>query len=142
MAGATIIDWAHRQPRDAPPAILVRLPSSAVAEAGALDLAKRVGTHFHRMAEEQDYTARTFLADTRLGAAVGFGIACLSVVWTLYSSYQVSTTTRTIRDTLSILGRIAAWKPLEMLVHERWPILRRLRPLGRLAIAEVRIVAA
>ena len=143
-AEAAIIDWARRQPKDAPLAILVRLPSSAVAEAGALDLAKRVSAHFHRMAEEQDYTARTFLADARLSAAVGFGIAavCLLVVWTLYSSYQGSMTARAIRDTLSILGWIAAWKPLEMLVHERRPILRRLRLLRRLAVAEVRVVAA
>jgi hypothetical protein len=67
--------------------------------------------------------------------------ACLLVVWTLYSSHQGSITARAIRDTLGVLGWIAAWTPLEMLVHERRPILRRLR-LRRLAMAEVRIVAA
>lgn len=143
-AEAAIIDWARRQPKDAPLAILVRLPASAMAEAGDLDLAERVSAHFGRMAEEQAYTARVFLADARVSAAVGFGIAaaCLLIVWTLYSSYQGSMTARAIRDTLSILGWIAAWKPLEMLVHERRPILRRLRLLRRLAAAEVRIVPA
>jgi hypothetical protein len=96
------------------------------------------------MAEEQAYTTREFLADARVSAAVGFGIAaaCLLTVWTLYSSYQGSMIARAIRDTLSILGWIAAWKPLEMLVHERRPILRRLRLLRRLAAASVRVVPA
>ena len=143
-AEAAIIDWARRQPKAAPLAILVRLPASAMAEAGDLHLAERVSAHFGRMAEEQAYTARVFLADARVSAAVGFGIAAASllIVWTLYSSYQGSITARAIRDTLSILGWIAAWKPLEMLVHERRPILRRLRLLRRLAAASVRVVPA
>lgn len=143
-AEAAIIDWARRQPKDVPLAILVRLPPSAVDEAGRAELAERVSAHFRRMAEEQAYTTREFLADARVSAAVGFSIAaaCLLTVWTLYSSYQGSMTARAIRDTLSILGWIAAWKPLEMLVHERRPILRRLRLLRRLAAASVRVVPA
>jgi hypothetical protein len=143
-AEAAIIDWARRQPKDAPLAILVRLPPSALAEAGQLELAERVSAHFQRMADDQAYTVKVFLADARRSAAIGFGIAaaCLFTVWTLYSSYQGSMTARAIRDTLSILGWIAAWKPLEMLVHERRPILRRLRLLRRLAEASVRVVPA
>lgn len=143
-AEVAIIDWARRQSKDAPLSILVRLPSSAMAEAGRLQLAERVSAHFGRMAEEQAYTAKVFLADARLSAAIGFAVfaACLLAVWTLYSGYQGSTTARAIRDTLSIIGWIAAWKPLEMLVHERRPILRRLHLLRRLAQAPVRVVPA
>ena len=143
-AEAAIIDWARRQPKDVPLAILVRLPASALAEAGEVELAERVSAHFRRMAEEQTYTVRVFLADARRSAAIGFGVfaACLLTVWTLYAGYQGSTTARALRDTLSIIGWIAAWKPLEMLVHERRPILRRLRLLRRLAAASVRVVPA
>jgi hypothetical protein len=143
-AEAAIIDWARRQPKDAPLGILVRLPASAMEEAEKIRLAEAVSARFQRLAEEQEYTAREFLADARRSAAVGFAIfaACLFTIWTLYSGYQGSTTARAIRDTLSILGWIAAWKPLEMLVHERRPILRRLRLLRRLAAAEVRVTPA
>lgn len=143
-AEAAIIDWARRQPKDAPLAITVRLPASAMAEAEKIRLADSVTAHFRRLAEDQAYTARTFLADARLSAAIGFTVfaACLLIIWTLYAGYQGSTTARAIRDTLSIIGWIAAWKPLEMLVHERRPILRRLRLLRRLAQATVRVVPA
>ena len=143
-AEAAIVEWARRQPKDAALAIQVRLPATAMAEAAQLQLAERVVAHFRRMAEDQALTTKEFLADARISAAVGFAIsgACLLTVWTLYSNYQGSTTARAIRDTLSILAWIAAWKPLEMLVHERRPVLRRLRLLRRLAAAEVRVVSA
>ena len=141
-AEAAIIDWARRQPKDEPLGILVRLPPSAMEEAERIRLPEAVTARFQRLAEEQAYTAKEFLADARISAAIGFAIAAASLltVWTLYSSYQGSMTARAIRDTLSILGWIAAWKPLEMLVHERRPILRRLRLLRRLAQARVRVV--
>jgi hypothetical protein len=143
-AEAAMIDWARRQPKDAALEILIRLPPAALTPAAAAQLADRVTAHFRRLAEEQDYTVRTFLADARISAAVGFSVfaACLLIVWTLYSGYQGSTTARALRDTLSILGWIAAWKPLEMLVHERRPLQRRLRLLRRLAAAPVRVTKA
>lgn len=143
-AEAAIVEWARRQPKDAALAIQVRLPPAAMDRAAQLQLAERVQAHFLRMAEDQALTTREFLADARISAAVGFAIsgACLLTVWTLYSGYQGSTTARAIRDTLSILAWIAAWKPLEMLVHERRPVQRRLRLLRRLAAAEVRVVSA
>lgn len=143
-AEAAIIDWARRQPKDAPLGILIRLPASAMEEAERMRLSEAISARFQRLAEEQAYTTKEFLADARISAAIGFSIAAASLltVWTLYSSYQGSTTARAIRDTLSILGWIAAWKPLEMLVHERRPILRRLRLLRRLAQATVRVVPA
>ena len=141
-AEAAIIEWARRQPKDLPLAVVIRLPASAMEEAEEIRLAAAISARFRRLADDQAYTAREFLADARRSAAIGFALSAASLlaVWTLYAGYQGSTTARAIRDTLSILGWIAAWKPLEMLVHERRPILRRLRLLRRLAEASVRVV--
>lgn len=143
-AEAAIIDWVRRQPKDMPIEIVVHLPASALPGAEEIRLADAVRARFRLLAEEQAFTAKEFLADARRNAAIGFSIfaLCLLVIWTLYSGYEGSTTARAIRDTLSILGWIAAWKPLEMLVHERRPILRRLRLLRRLAEASVQVVPA
>jgi len=47
-----------------------------------------------------------------------------------------------LRESIGILGWVAMWKPVEMLLHDRRAIIRRLGMLRRLAAAEVRLVPA
>jgi hypothetical protein len=69
-------------------------------------------------------------------------IACLAVAWRLYATLADYAFARIVRESFVILGWVAMWKPIELLVHERLPIARRRRLYRSLAEAEVMVRAA
>jgi hypothetical protein len=48
---------------------------------------------------------------------------------------------RILREGLLIIGWVAMWKPLEILLYDWWPILSERRLFDRLSRVQVRIVA-
>jgi hypothetical protein len=68
-------------------------------------------------------------------------VTCLAVAWRLYATLADYAFARIVRESFVILGWVAIWKPIELLVHERLPIARR-RLYRRLAEAEVTVRAA
>jgi hypothetical protein len=143
-AEGAIIEWARRQPAGAPLGLVIRLPSDAVGSADAARLEDALATHFGLLAEAQERTAKEHLADARRSLAIGLTIlaGCLMIAWWLTAALPERPLTRIGRESLVILGWVAMWKPVEMLLHQRRPILRRGRLLRRLAQASVRIVPA
>ncbi|MGK7869866.1 hypothetical protein [Falsiroseomonas sp. E2-1-a20] len=141
-AEGAIIEWARRQPEDVPLGVTVRLPADAMGSADAVRLGEALATHFGLLAEAQERSAKEHLADGRRSTAVGLAIlaGCLMVAWWLTTNFPDRPLARIARESIGILGWVAMWKPVEMLLHDRRPILRRLRLLRRLAQASVRVV--
>lgn len=47
-----------------------------------------------------------------------------------------------LRESLSIAGWVAMWRPMELLLYDWWPIRAEVRLLQRLATMPVRVVVA
>ncbi|HEV7267955.1 MAG TPA: hypothetical protein VGN83_24085 [Falsiroseomonas sp.] len=143
-AEGAIIEWARRQPAEVPLHVTVRLPPDAIGSGDKARLEDALATHFGLLAEAQERTAKEHLADARRSLAIGLTIlaSCLMVAWWLTSAFSERPLNRIGRESLVILGWVALWKPVEMLLHDRRPILRRVRLLRRLAQASVRVVPA
>ncbi|NKE44008.1 hypothetical protein HB662_04420 [Roseomonas frigidaquae] len=143
-AESEIIEWARRQPTEVPLNVTVRLPPDAMGSADKARLGDALATHFGLLAEAQERSAKEHLSDARRSLAIGLAIlaACLTTAWVLVADFPERPLTRIARESIGILGWVAMWKPVEMLLHDRRPILRRLRLLRRLAQASVRVVPA
>lgn len=143
-AETALLDWAQRQPRQAGLAITIGLPAKALGAADAARLEAALALHFGRLAEAQRGDAQEHLGDAQKSVVLGLVIlaACITTAWWIAAEWPERPLTGVLREGIGILGWVAMWKPVEMLLHERRPIIRRLRLLQRLAAAEVRVVPA
>lgn len=141
---AALLDWARRQPRQAALLITIGLPATALGAADAARLETALAAHFGRLAEAARHDAQEHLDDARKSVVLGLVIlgACITTAWWIAAEWPERPLTRVLRESIGILGWVAMWKPVEMLLHDRRPIIRRLRLLRRLAAAEVRVVPA
>lgn len=141
---AALLEWARRQPRQAPLAVTIRLPEEALAAAEAARPGPALAVHFGQLAEAQRRDAEEHLDDARKSVVLGLAIlaTCITAAWWIAAEWPERPATRVLRESIGILGWVAMWKPVEMLLHDRRPIIRRLRLLRRLAAAELRVVPA
>lgn len=143
-AEAAILDWARCQPRQAALAISIGLPKAALGAADAVRLETALPAHFGLLAEAQRRDAQEYLIDAQKSVVLGLAIlgACITTAWWIAAELPERPLTRVLRESIGILGWVAMWKPVEMLLHDRRAIVRRLGMLRRLAAAEVRVVPA
>ena len=140
-AEAAIIDWARRQPSDAPLAVTIFLPEAALGQAEAARLEAALANHFGLLAEAQRHDTEEHMGDARKRLALGLAIffACMTAAWWIATEWPERPSTRVLRESIGILGWVALWKPFEMLLHDRRPLARRLKLLRRIAAATVRV---
>ena len=70
---------------------------------------------------------------------VAFLAACLLLADTLARFTSAGTFLTIVRESLTIGGWVALWRPLESFLYDWWPLLRRGRVYRQLAQAQVRI---
>lgn len=126
-------------PRGAPVRIAIALPAEAAASPEAARIGPAIAAHFAALARTEDKAMADHMADAWRAALIGlvvFGL-CLAVAWRLYDRLDGYGFARIVRESFVILGWVAMWKPVEMLVHERLPIARRRRLYRRIADARI-----
>jgi hypothetical protein len=137
-----IMRHARRLPRNVPIRISVSLPGGP-ASAEASRIAPAIAAHFTERVAAEDKVMAEHMADSTRATLLGLLVlgACLLASAQLYATLYDFAFIRLLRESLGILGWVAIWKPIEMLVHERLPIARRRALYRRLATAECRIGA-
>ena len=141
-------DWLLRQaralPAGAPIRILARLPAEEAAGRDAARIGPAIQGHFARRAQSEEKAMADHMADAWQAAALGLAVftICLAIAWRLYATLADYAFARIVRESFVILGWVAMWKPIELLLHERLPIARRRRLYRRLAAADIAVQAA
>ena len=118
--------------------IVVHLPALA-DEQTAADIRDAIGNFFHYRATAAQFALRELL---RLGrASLVTGLLFLAIctflgmfVFTGYSIWQ-----RLLHEGVLIMGWVALWRPLEILLYDWWPVLRDLRLYRRISEVPVEI---
>ena len=118
--------------------IVVHLPDLADAQT-ATDIRDAIGNFFHYRATAAQFALRELL---RLGrASLVTGLLFLAIctflgmfVFTGYSIWQ-----RLLHEGVLIMGWVALWRPLEILLYDWWPVLRDLRLYRRISEVPVEI---
>jgi hypothetical protein len=136
-----IVDSATDLPRDAALGLALHV-EQPVVETGFLGEA--VHRHFRQQAASARRRLRELLRRARISLAIG--IAFLAAVLTaskLAESWlDPGGMLAVLRESLSIAGWVAMWRPMELLLYDWWPIRAEVRLFDRLATMPVRVASA
>jgi hypothetical protein len=120
--------------------LVVHLPSSEAASEAARTLSDAVHNYFAYRAGQLRADLMTLLRNGTVSLAIGLGflIACLALRRALVARPLIFD--RSIADEgLLILGWVAMWRPIEILLYDWWPLVRRRALLRRLAAIRVEV---
>lgn len=108
---------AHRPTK--PERLLIHLPESLRAHAA--DATDAIHAHFHRVHAQGERTFRRRLRIGGTALAVALGVLAASL-WlrSMLSNVQGDALAQGIGEGLLILGWVAMWRPVEILLFEHW----------------------
>jgi hypothetical protein len=141
-AAAYIVEAAAEQAPGVVPKLLVHLPPSGHAAAGATEVAEAVQAHFAWQAQLAQRHLRDLLATGRvtflagllfmaLCSGLALGVGGLGLGWA----------GEVLEEGLIIIGWVALWRPAEIFLYEWWPLRRRRRQMAGLAAMPVEVRA-
>lgn len=121
--------------------LLIHLPTDQVHLAQDLGLERAVHNYFAYRQGEMKRRLRFQFREGRIALAIGVGflIACMSARQ-LAGLMAGDTIGRTLQEGLLILGWVAMWRPLQILLYDWWPIRHRARLFEKLASMPVEIL--
>ena len=136
-----IESWALEFPPDSRFHISVHLenqppggdPSDLVTEA--------IHNYFNYEAELVRRDLKRMWRHGRISLVIGlsFLAACLLIADTLSHVASAGTFLTIVRESLTIGGWVALWRPLEIFLYDWWPLVRRRRIYLNLARAQIRV---
>jgi hypothetical protein len=133
-----IVSWARESPKDAVIRLVVHLARPLPDLADPQPLVS--GSLRHYFAYRAEITLRELKQLLQQGrASLGIGLVFLVACNALATLFAPGPGTwhGIAREGLAILGWVAMWHPLEILLYRWWPVLRLKRLYERLARAEI-----
>lgn len=137
-----IVSWAREYPMDAPVALRVHLEHWPGVDPRTL-IREAVHHYYAYRAEITDLEFKRVMREGRIALAIGlvFLATCLLATRTLIPR-GTSGWEGYIRESLTIAGWVAMWRPMEMYLYDWWPIRRRARVFRKLSEMPVEVVGA
>jgi hypothetical protein len=135
-----IVSWARELPPEADLELVIHLPAPALPERLA-DVQGAVRQYFTQRAEDNWREFRLLMRRGRISLIVGllFLGMCLFIS-ELFAKFGDSTFTHILRESFTIGGWVAMWRPLEIYLYDWWPLRADGRVFRRLSGMPVRIV--
>lgn len=136
-----IVGWAREAATAAPLALLVHLDRGAGSSDEPRLLQEAIAEYFRERAETTRRRLRELFRVGRISLAIGVVfLAALTVAGHLVSrAMGQSGVAVVLRESASIGGWVAMWRPLEVFLYDWWPIRREARLYDRLSAMPVRI---
>lgn len=137
-----IVGWAREVAHQAGPlTIVVHLPSQQATSDAANGLQAALQRFFAYRADVLGRDLNELLRVGRTALLVGLTVlgVCLAASQLVSSLAGTSYLGRLIGESLIIVGWVANWRPIEILLYDWWPLLRRRNLYRRLAVANVTI---
>lgn len=140
-----LVSWVQETHRDEPLKLTLHLDE--IPPEG-MDLALKSITEsiHHYFAERERLTHlefRRLLRQGRTSLAIGvtFLVACLGAAEILATTTQ-GVFPGLLRESLTIAGWVAMWRPLEIYLYEWWPVRRQAQMFHRMSLMPVELQAA
>jgi hypothetical protein len=140
-AEAFIVGWSRELPRDAPLGLVVHLDRPA----GLPDEASALSDAIHRFFRERGTATRQRLGQLlhrgRISLVIGIAFLAASIgASRLLANWTTGGgVVEILRQSLSIAGWVAMWRPMEVFLYDWWPIAADARLFDRLAGMPVRV---
>jgi hypothetical protein len=135
-----IESWAAEIPKHRELALVIHV---ATPPATTMDVPAAVRAYFCHRAEHKQREFLQLMRRGRLSLVVGlvFLAGCLIVAqWIALEPH--GTALEIVRESLSIVGWVAMWRPLEIYLYDWWPVRAERRNLQRLARMEVKVLVS
>ncbi len=134
-----IVSYAREAAADQPLKLVVYLPPATPEPALEKELEAAIGHHFALQAREREAELGELRRLGRKGLAVGLLVMLFATLAgvALTNAFPDSRFIETIEHSLIIFGWVALWRPIEILLYDRWPLIRARKLFQRLATAPV-----
>jgi len=135
-----IVSWALEHPRQGEFEILIHLQAPP-ATGNEPEIAREaIHNYFAYRAEHARRELRQMLQRGRVSLAIGltFLAACLLIA-DLIAQHGRDTFHTIVRESFTIGGWVAMWRPLEIFLYDWWPLRQHRRIYDKLARAEIRV---
>ena len=136
-----IIDSARLKPADVPLSLRVLVDQLPAMQGAADVVMQAVHAHFMRIAEQRRMGLRRLFSRGR--ASLGIGLVFLAAMLLLaeFVGRFAGPFPVLLRESLTIAGWVAMWRPMEIFLYDWWPIRAEIRLYSRLATMPVEVVA-
>ena len=135
-----IVNWAHEYSLDAPLALRVHLEEWPADDPTPL-VTDAVHHYFAYRGGLSDLEFRRIMREGRTTLVIGlvFLAACLIASQVLIGRNPAAWAGY-VRESLTIAGWVAMWKPMETYLYDWWPVRRRGKVFKKLSIMPVEVV--
>ena len=135
-----IVGWAQEFPAGAPLRLHVNLEQWPADDPKEL-LRQAVHHHFAHRAQLTDLAFRRLMKQGRTSLLIGlvFLASCLVITQTLLAG-EAGTWASVLRESLTIAGWVAMWRPMQIYLYDWWPLRRRSRIYAKLSHMSVEVV--
>jgi hypothetical protein len=139
-----IVSYTREAATSSPVELVIYLPPATIAPTLAEELAAAIGHHFELRAREQEIELNELRRLGRKGLVVGLLVMLFATLAgiALTNAFPKSSFFETIEQSLIIFAWVALWRPAEILLYDRWPLIRERKLFQRLAAAPVIVRAA
>ena len=138
-----IVSWAREFPRNHDLRILVHMPKAEAESPAARDLAQALARYFQYRAETTSRDLRELFRIGRRSLAIGLAVLALCVIAgrVAVRAWGEGELGSFLSESLLLLGWVSNWRPIEIFLHDWWPIARRRDLYHRPAAAKVELAA-
>lgn len=131
--------WALEFPQDSHFRIIVHIQNMPPEDPAPL-VAEAVHNYFTYKSDLTKRSLRVLLLEGRTSLLIGLGFLALCLVGAdLLSGASGNTFLRVLRESLTIGGWVAMWRPMQIFLYEWWPLVRRVRIYRNLGQAVVHV---
>jgi hypothetical protein len=118
--------------------LIIHLPAEQLPATRSFDVEKAIQHYFSYRLEETRRSMRFHFREARVALTIGvaFLIVCITIRQLAFV-VPGGPVARVLQEGLLILGWVAMWRPLQLLLYDWWPIRHRSRLYARLA--EIRV---
>lgn len=136
-----IVGWALEFPRGTPLKLFVQLEQWPGEDADGV-IRQAVHNHFAHRAELTELEFRNLLRQGQTSLLIGLSClaVCLIISRTLLPA-EAGTWASVVRESLTIAGWVAMWRPMEIYLYDWWPLRRRGRIFTKLGDMPMEVVS-
>jgi hypothetical protein len=135
-----IVSWAQEFPAEDPVRLRVYLEQWPAEDPKEL-IKTAVHNHFTHRASITDLEFKRLLKQGRTSLVIGllFLAACLLLSKALVG-HQADTWAAVVRESLTIAGWVAMWRPMQIYLYDWWPLRRRGKIFAKLGHMPVEVI--
>ncbi|MET0962657.1 MAG: hypothetical protein ABWY05_07545 [Noviherbaspirillum sp.] len=133
--------WAREFAPDSRLQITIHLENPNAEGNATVLMTEAIHNHFDYKAGLVRGELRDLLKRGRTSLFIGlaFVAACL-IAADAIAQLDPSTVSTIARESLTIIGWVAMWRPVEIFLYDWWPLVRRIRVYKNLRYARVRVI--